>query len=156
MDHTVPYWTMNKCWKFRGNNSTDHYVKSIQIWSFFWSVFSRIRTEYGEIRIISPYSVWMRENTDQKKLCIWTLFHAVDSWDICDTSARNLPKITFCEKAVLKCQFALRILIFKLCKIKQTLCWKLENFSKNNKLERKTWIIHTLNANTAGKILKIV
>ena len=35
---------------------------------FFWSVFSRIRTEYGEI------IVQMRENTDQKKLRIWTLF----------------------------------------------------------------------------------
>ena len=31
----------------------------------FWSAFSRIRTEYGEIRSISPYSVRMRENTDQ-------------------------------------------------------------------------------------------
>ena len=31
----------------------------------FCSVFSRIRTEYGEIRSISPYSVRMRENTDQ-------------------------------------------------------------------------------------------
>ena len=31
----------------------------------FWSVFSRIRTEYGEIRSISPYSVQMRENKDQ-------------------------------------------------------------------------------------------
>ena len=30
---------------------------------FFWSVFSRIRTEYGEIRI-SPYSVRLRENAD--------------------------------------------------------------------------------------------
>ena len=28
----------------------------------FWSVFFRIRTEYGEILRISPYSVWM-ENT---------------------------------------------------------------------------------------------
>ena len=28
--------------------------------------FSRIRTECGEIRIISPYSVQMRGNTDQK------------------------------------------------------------------------------------------
>ena len=27
----------------------------------FWSVFSRIRTEYGEIRSISPYSVRMKE-----------------------------------------------------------------------------------------------
>ena len=33
---------------------------------FFCSVFSRIRTEYGEIRSISPQSVRMRENTDQK------------------------------------------------------------------------------------------
>ena len=32
---------------------------------FFWSVFSRIRTECGEINRISPYSVKMRENTDQ-------------------------------------------------------------------------------------------
>ena len=33
---------------------------------FFWFVFSRIRTEYGEIRIISPYSVQMWKNTDQR------------------------------------------------------------------------------------------
>ena len=31
----------------------------------FWSVFSHIRAEYGEIRSISPYSVRMRENADQ-------------------------------------------------------------------------------------------
>ena len=49
-------------------------VKSVQIRSFFLSVFSRIRTEYGEIQSISPYSIQMRENTDQKKLRIWTLF----------------------------------------------------------------------------------
>ena len=28
---------------------TVHYQKSVQIRSYFWSVFSRIRTEYGEI-----------------------------------------------------------------------------------------------------------
>ena len=33
---------------------------------FFWSVFSRIRIEYGEMRSISPYSFQMRDNTDQK------------------------------------------------------------------------------------------
>ena len=33
---------------------------------FFWSAFSRIRTEYREISSISPYSVQMRENTDRK------------------------------------------------------------------------------------------
>ena len=41
---------------------------------FFWSVFSCIRTEYGEIRSISPYSVQMWENRNQKKLPIWALF----------------------------------------------------------------------------------
>ena len=49
-----------------------HCVKCVQTWSFFWSVFSRIPTDYGEIRSISPYSVQIRENTDQKKLRIWT------------------------------------------------------------------------------------
>ena len=44
-----------------------HCVKSVQIRSFFWSAFSRIRTECGEI-------LWMRKNADQKKLRIWTLF----------------------------------------------------------------------------------
>ena len=34
--------------------------------AFFRSVFSRIRTEHGEIPLISPYSIRMRENTDQK------------------------------------------------------------------------------------------
>ena len=49
-------------------------VKSVQIWSFFLSVFSCIETEYGEIRSIFLYLVRMRDNTDQKKLRIWTLF----------------------------------------------------------------------------------
>ena len=31
----------------------------------FWSIFPRIWTEYAEIRSTSPYSVEMRENTDQ-------------------------------------------------------------------------------------------
>ena len=33
---------------------------------FFCSVFSQIRTKYREIRSISPYSVRVRRNTDQK------------------------------------------------------------------------------------------
>ena len=36
-------------------------------------VFSRIWIEYAEILRISPYSVRIRENTDQKKLRIWIL-----------------------------------------------------------------------------------
>ena len=31
-----------------------HYVKSVQIWSLFWSVFSCIRTEYGYFPVFSP------------------------------------------------------------------------------------------------------
>ena len=31
----------------------------------FWSVFFRIRTDYEETLRTSPYSIWMRENTDQ-------------------------------------------------------------------------------------------
>ena len=33
---------------------------------FFWSAFSRIWTEYRDLPRKSPYSVRMRENTDQK------------------------------------------------------------------------------------------
>ena len=46
----------------------------MSIFRVFWSVFSRIRTEYGEIRSIS--SVRIRENTDQKNSNTDT-FHAV-------------------------------------------------------------------------------
>ena len=44
----------------------EHCVKCVQIRSFFWSVFSRVRTEYVEIRNMSSYSVRMRENSNQK------------------------------------------------------------------------------------------
>ena len=49
-------------------------VKSTQIQSFLWSVFSRIRTEYEDLDSQSLYSVRIRKNKDQKKLHIWTLF----------------------------------------------------------------------------------
>ena len=63
-----------------------HCVKSVQIRSFSWSVFSRVRTEYGNLWSKFPYSVRILENTDQKKLRIWTLltqryFHANISAD---------------------------------------------------------------------------
>ena len=51
-----------------------HCVKNVEIRSLFWSVFSHIRSEYGEILCISPFSVQMWENADQKKLPNWTLF----------------------------------------------------------------------------------
>ena len=51
-----------------------HWMKSVQIRSFFRSVFTRFRAEYGDLLRKSLYSVRMRENMDQKKLHIWTLF----------------------------------------------------------------------------------
>ena len=51
-----------------------HCVKSVHIRSYFWSVFSYVRTEYGDLRSKSPYSVRIQENTGYKNLCIGTLF----------------------------------------------------------------------------------
>ena len=51
-----------------------HCLKSVQIRSYFCSVFSCIRTEYEDLWSKSLYSVRMQENTDQKQLRIWTLF----------------------------------------------------------------------------------
>ena len=48
--------------------------KLSQIRSFFWPAFSCIRTEYGDLIRKSPYSVLIQENTDQKKIRIWTVF----------------------------------------------------------------------------------
>ena len=55
------------------NFSAKHCLKSAQIWSLFWFVFPRIRTECRDLRKC-PYSVKMQENTDQKKFRIWALF----------------------------------------------------------------------------------
>ena len=57
---------------------------------FFWFVFSRLRTEYGEIVRISPYSVRMRENTDQKNCEYWhfslsAVLHADRSCSVIET-----------------------------------------------------------------------
>ena len=41
---------------------------------FFWSVFSCIPTEYGDLLRKSPYSVQIQENADQKELRVWTIF----------------------------------------------------------------------------------
>ena len=51
-----------------------HCIKSVQIRSFFWSAFSCIRTEYGDLRSKSPYAARIKGNTYQKKICIWTHF----------------------------------------------------------------------------------
>ena len=44
---------------------------------FFWSVFSCIRTKYGDLLSKSPYSVRIQENTGQKKTAYLDTFQAV-------------------------------------------------------------------------------
>ena len=56
--------------KFRDQNQCEKAIKlsmreKYLYLELFCSVLSRIRTEYGEIRSISQYSVRMRENMDQ-------------------------------------------------------------------------------------------
>ena len=62
------------CWLLVSHNSNSDCVRSFQIRSFFWSIFSCIRTEYWDLRSKSPYSVLVQENVNQKNLRIWTLF----------------------------------------------------------------------------------
>ena len=45
-------------------------ARKVSKYGVFWFVFSRIRTEYAEIRSISLGENVMRENTDQKKFRI--------------------------------------------------------------------------------------
>ena len=64
------YWFYSKKeWEKKSNSSTysnDHCVKSVQIRNYFWSLFSCTRTEYGDLRSRSLYSVRIQENADQK------------------------------------------------------------------------------------------
>ena len=59
---------------------SSHCVKSVQLRNFFWSVFFRIQAEQRDI--------WskMRENTDQKKLRIRTLFKQCRRWALAVTN----------------------------------------------------------------------
>ena len=56
-------YSLNLLRQVMGKN---HCMKSVQRRSYFWSVFSCIRTEYGDLLRKSPYSVRIQENTDQK------------------------------------------------------------------------------------------
>ena len=69
-------------------------MKSVQIRSFFWSVFSRIRNEYGDLLREPPYSVRIKENTDLKNVHTWTLFiqsYIKDTNEFL-TKLQNFPK----------------------------------------------------------------
>ena len=57
----------------------------------FWSAFSCVRTEYGEILCISPYSVQMLENTDQNNSEYGHFLHQVGGSIYQDFSLLQLP-----------------------------------------------------------------
>ena len=52
-------------WSINGCPQRDLLRKKCPYLELFWSAFSCIRTEYREIRSISPYSVQKRKNGDQ-------------------------------------------------------------------------------------------
>ena len=65
---------------FLRNRFEKHCVKSVHIRSFFWSVFSRIRPEYGEIRIEYGLSLRTHPNTGKygpEKTPYVDIFHAM-------------------------------------------------------------------------------
>ena len=80
-------------------------VKSVEIRSFSWSVFSCFLTEYGDLWSKSLYSVRIQENMDQKKLRIWTLFRQSTISSLPGTKQSSLPSS---EKLLRHPSFGLR------------------------------------------------
>ena len=70
----------------------------------FWSAFSRIRTQYGETRSISPYSVRMRENTDQNNSEYGYYLHSDREYP--DFDVQVAKAATYTSTWVLSCNFA--------------------------------------------------
>ena len=66
----------------------------------FWFPFSLILTEYGEILRISPYSVRMRENADQKNSIYGHYLRSDNNDNLQQFSQLNLPNLRcgFCGK----------------------------------------------------------
>ena len=68
-------------------------MKGTAYLEFFWTVFSSIWTEYGEIPRISPYSVRRRENMGQKNseyghfffLCFCLCY----GWNLAHVTSKN-------------------------------------------------------------------
>ena len=60
--------------EFSNASIKSHCMKSVQVRSFFWYVFSCIQAEYGDLLYKYPHLVRIKENINQKNLRIWTLF----------------------------------------------------------------------------------
>ena len=82
----------------------------------FWSAFSRIGTECGEIPRISQYSVQMRENADQNNYEYGHFFCAVQYsshiqhwWEFCSYWNANPFNASFNDNAEFRTQYFLRL-----------------------------------------------
>ena len=63
------YWLRRN---FRNSTEIMHCVKSVQMRSFFWSIFFRIRSEYGEIQ--SDHTVRSDGNVSSERKAIWLMW----------------------------------------------------------------------------------
>ena len=72
-----------------------HCVKNVQIQSFFWSLFSRIRTKYRDLFRRSPHAVRIRENTDQKKNVYLDTFHSVLQFHLVSRCTNFVTTVSF-------------------------------------------------------------
>ena len=95
-----------------------HCLKSIQIRSFFCSVFSCIWTEYGDLRTKYPISVEIEENADLKKLRFWSFF------------------MQWCNALIVKCQ-----VIITLTNVGS--CWNCHYFWIITLLRNLCYLLHT-------------
>ena len=75
---------------------------------FFWSVFYRIRTEYGDLDSKSPYSFQMWENKDQKNSEYVHFLGSVEELQTygikdCTYDIQKQPPDGFCGIVIIKC-----------------------------------------------------
>ena len=100
---------------------------------FFWSVFSRIRTEYGDLRSKSPYSFRMRETTNQK-----------------NSKYRHFLRNDY--KTLYPLEKARKLI----CNLKIMTSTKIINFQKLISIQLKSNIVHLSSRKVSGKLNKHV
>ena len=127
-----------------------HYAKNVQKWNFFWSVFSLIWAENGDLRIESLYSVLIWENTDQIKLCIWTTLplglwgkqrtHEDNMIELSYETSQRLSAVNYFRK-----KWPSQTFLMVLNEHLQLLLWRFQNFLGNRQVESgKKNRFHTL------------
>ena len=85
-------------------SSIIHCVKSIQIWSYFWSVFSGIRTEYGDLLNLRIQSECRKIRTRNNSVFGHFLRGEWNNYCISECIAhgkyRNIPSLKFSTNSI--------------------------------------------------------